>query len=409
MTRPAAFVFRDNLAALATCRELGHAGIDVVVLDARPGPAAHSRFARFVEVPAYYEQPAAWVSAVCELARTYSEAPVLFPTEDAALLVCDRYHAELSTALRFPHPAPGVASAALDKRRLYEAGAEVGLAVPRFYEPGDPRVASEIADGGEWLAKPVCRYWFDEERERMRTFLSLTGGSKAIAGDPRTGAERITAAGFPAIIQERIPGAFEDLVSVGLALDAHGELLGSFCAAKHCEYPEPFGDGLIVEAIAPRPELVEASIALLRRLRHWGICDVEFKRDPRDGLYKLLDANPRVWLWMGLGARCGIPLALTAYLLAIGQPPAPRPARAIRTRGPVWVSPRGAAAFLARSYRPSRHGLGLPMRLTLGALRTILGDLRTFRDPIYVHPSAWSEILAAAKRRAVSSVTKRSL
>ena len=62
MARPAALVFRDNPAALATCRELGRAGVEVVVLDAERGPASSSRFARFVEAPSYYDDPAAWAA-----------------------------------------------------------------------------------------------------------------------------------------------------------------------------------------------------------------------------------------------------------------------------------------------------------------------------------------------------------
>ena len=50
------------------------------------------------------------------------------------------------------------------------------------------------------------------------------------------------------MVQERIPGPFEELVSVGLCLARGGEVLQAFTARKHCQYPEPFGDGLIVEA-----------------------------------------------------------------------------------------------------------------------------------------------------------------
>ena len=62
MDRPPAFVFRDNPTALATCRELGREGIDVTVLDSERGPAACSRYARFVRAPSYYEAPAEWVA-----------------------------------------------------------------------------------------------------------------------------------------------------------------------------------------------------------------------------------------------------------------------------------------------------------------------------------------------------------
>jgi len=40
---------------------------------------------------------------------------------------------------------------------------------------------------------------------------------------------------------------------------------------------------------------------------------VEFKRDPRDGKFKLMEINPRLWQWHGLAAACGIDLPRIAY------------------------------------------------------------------------------------------------
>jgi len=446
VSRPAAFVFRDNLAALATCRELGRAGIEVVVLDSTPGPAAQSRFSRFVESPSYYDAPAKWAEFVAAQAARCPERPVIFPTEDAALLVADRFHSRLSRVVRYPYAAPGAAVAALDKRKLYVAAKEVGIAVPGCVEvtesmaprqgatrglhlaragagdaagsdngaashdgkPGRVRNAEAVEAGeraacgragDEWIAKPACRYWFDASGQQILTFLRMTGGSKAIEGDARAAAERIREAGFPAVLQERIPGALENLFSVGLAVDARGSLLGGFCSRKHGEYPEPFGDGLIVETVPCDEDLVSLAVDLLRKLGYWGICDIEFKLDERDGRYKLLDANPRVWLWMGLGALRGMPLALTAYALATANNSVLDEAPRARGAGVSWVSPRGAAAFLLKAWRPSRHGWSLAARVAAGALHTVARDLVLFRDPLYVKPGAWATVVAALHRK----------
>ena len=45
--------------------------------------------------------------------------------------------------------------------------------------------------------------------------------------------------------------------------------------------------------------------AALRAVGFHGISQVEFKRDPRDGVYKLMEINPRLWQWHGLAAACG--------------------------------------------------------------------------------------------------------
>jgi carbamoylphosphate synthase large subunit len=84
-------------------------------------------------------------------------------------------------------------------------------------------------------------------------------------------------------------------------------------------------------------------LRLLRALRFHGISQVEFKRDPRDGRYKLMEVNPRLWQWHGLATATGVDLTRIAYLDLIGQPPAP-----VRMNG----RPRRWAITLAPGERP---------------------------------------------------------
>lgn len=413
MSRAEALLFPDNLAALATARELGRAGIRVSVLGAKPGPGAYSRHSHFVRTPDLYTSPEAIVDAIVDFAdeRTKAsggETPVLMPTEDAALLVVERFHERLSGHVKLPFPAPGIVEKIVDKRSLHRAAEAAGIATPSLVElsendPGGDCAA--VAVEGDWLAKPPCRYCIEPDNSRVRTFLQATGGAKAVAGDLRAAVALVRRAGFSPILQEQVPGPFHELVSVGIAIDRNGDIKASFNARKRCEYPEPFGDGLIVEVIDD-PGITEQAAHLLREIGYWGICDLEFKRDDRDGRFKLLDANPRVWLWHGLGAQVNSPIALCAYALATGEGDVEdSPYQVVGSarpnhRHPVWVSPRGAAAFMASAYNPVRHGPFLPILLTAGALGTMLKQLLAFQDPLYLRPSAWRDICFAVLRRA---------
>ena len=56
-------------------------------------------------------------------------------------------------------------------------------------------------------------------------------------------------------------------------------------------------------------EVVDAGLRLPRaRSSYQGLSQVEFKRDPRDGRYKLMEINPRLCQWHGLAAACGVDL-----------------------------------------------------------------------------------------------------
>lgn len=390
---PIAVVFPDNLGALAAARELGLAGVPVVVAGPRRGPAARSRFATFVEMPDLYQSTADWASAMCRWAARQSSRPVLFASEDAGLLASEKHHDELTKCFDKPHPAPGVILNVVDKRRLYETAERIGVGVPGSREVTD---ADDIADltASGWLIKPAVRYRL-HENGGIYTFLQATGATKAIGGDPSKAAHEVLAAGFPTILQEAVPGPFENLVTLAVSLGRDGRVLDYFAAVKQYEYPEPFGDGLIVRTVKD-PGLLEPCVRLLRELGYWGICDVEFKRDIRTGEYKILDANPRTWLWLNLGTRSGCHLLLRTYGEATGlhvqTPPPPRGADR------EWVSPRGTLAFLTRCYRPGRHGLALPPRLLIGSVSTMIANLWTFRDPLYWRPSAWPGLVRASSR-----------
>jgi len=62
-----------------------------------------------------------------------------------------------------------------------------------------------------------------------------------------------------------------------------------------------------------------AADRLLRALDYTGLVEVEFKQDARDGRFKLLDVNPRVWGWHTLGARAGVDFPYLMWLLLQGE------------------------------------------------------------------------------------------
>ena len=59
---------------------------------------------------------------------------------------------------------------------------------------------------------------------------------------------------------------------------------------------------------------------MVKNIGYKGLCGIEFKKDPRDETYKLIEFNVRFGLWDMLGEKCGVDLAYKAYKDAIGQP-----------------------------------------------------------------------------------------
>jgi predicted ATP-grasp superfamily ATP-dependent carboligase len=85
------------------------------------------------------------------------------------------------------------------------------------------------------------------------------------------------------------------------------------------EWPLGFGNGCYIQQVQ-EPLLEQITTPLMKKIGYYGIVDAEFKRDPRDGIFKFIELNPRVWMQNSFPSRYGCNLPYIAYLDAIGKP-----------------------------------------------------------------------------------------
>ena len=71
------------------------------------------------------------------------------------------------------------------------------------------------------------------------------------------------------------------------------------------------------------PEVVEQGITLLQGIGYRGLADVEFKKDPRDGRFKLMEINIRSATHVAMAIDLGVDIPYTAYRDALDLPVAP--------------------------------------------------------------------------------------
>ena len=81
------------------------------------------------------------------------------------------------------------------------------------------------------------------------------------------------------------------------------------------------------------PELEELSTRFLRAIDYYGLVELEYKLDPRDSTYKLLDVNARTWGYHTLGQRAGVDFPAMLFADQVGEPVEPRRA----TPGVRWI------------------------------------------------------------------------
>jgi D-aspartate ligase len=279
---------------LAAIRSLGRAGIRVLAVDHRASALGfRSKYAERLLAPDPFEQEHRFVNVVRALGEV-----VVFPTHDNVLNAIARYADDLDVLT--PFPSWDLLERVQSKRVQLEQARAAGVDVPAA-DPGTFPV----------IVKPDRSVEFKRRYKRQ----AFRCDTPAQLEEALTKAEE-----FGPIVQELVPGGDDALYTVGSYLASDGRALGVFCGRKLRQTPPGIGTCRVGEAVWVQ-EVVDAALQLLRAFGYHGLSQVEFKRDARDGRYKLMEINPRLWQWHGLATACGVDLPRIAYADLTGDTP----------------------------------------------------------------------------------------
>jgi len=124
------------------------------------------------------------------------------------------------------------------------------------------------------------------------------------------------------LIQEIIPGDGREQYSY-CAFVRYGQVHSKLTARRLRQHPREFGRAATYVETIDAPEIEELSERFLAAIHYHGIVEIEFKRDPRDGKYKLLDVNARAWGFHALGSVCGVDFPYLLFADRLGLPVEP--------------------------------------------------------------------------------------
>ena len=313
--QPPAAVFQVSYACgLDIVRDLGRHGVPVLALD--PDPTAiglRSRYAAGLVCPDPLADEEAFLTWLEELGARLPQRAVVFPSHDEFIWPLSRHAERLAPRYVVPFSRWDVMSKVHDKRAQMEAAWRAGVDTPKTVFVGSG--AELEAAGGEVrfpaVLKPVESLAFKLRFHRHIIDVETPAELRRIY-------DQVDDLGV-LMLQERIPGGEDELWTVGSYLDAGSRPLAVFTGHKLRQYPHA-GGSCLAGVSAWDERLADAALRLLRELRFHGVSQVEFKRDPRDGRFCLMEVNARHWKWHGLAAACGVNLSFAAYRDAIGEP-----------------------------------------------------------------------------------------
>lgn len=329
MRAPGAVVVGGDYQGLSVVRSLGRRGIDVVVID---DERSISRASRFVSGSFRWRDlrsDEGTEAALWALAKQRDVGGwVVFATREETVAALSRRRDRLLEHFRIPTPPWAATRWAWDKRNTYRHASELGIPVPRSWSLASTDDLSSIDGEPPFVIKPAIK-------ER---FLYATG-CKAWRADSREQlAERFEEAARligpgEVIVQELIPGRGETQLAY-CAFFKDGAPLAAMTVTRLRQHPSEFGRASTFVRTIEAPELEALSTRFLSSIGYYGLVELEYKHDQRDGLTKLLDVNARTWGYHSLGQRAGVDFPYLLYADQVGLEP-PRGSRA--ALGVSWV------------------------------------------------------------------------
>ena len=306
-----AIVIGGDYQGLGIVRSLGRHGVPVCVIDDERSIARYSRYTTHaVRVDSLRDQDAS-VDTVLEVGRRLGlEGWVLYPTREETVAAFAHHRERLQGYFRVPTPAWNTVRWAWDKRNTYALAERLDIPVPRTWYPKDLDSLRAIDARMPLAIKPAIKENFLYQTKAK----AWMARSKAEAEELFTRASALVGPG-EVMVQEFVPGDGSHQFAFCTFFKS-GEAVGRMGVRRLRQHPLEFGRASTFVETADVPVLESRSIRLLREVDYYGLAELEYKLDPRDGEFKLLDFNARTWGYHSLGSRAGVDFP---YLLFLDQ------------------------------------------------------------------------------------------
>jgi predicted ATP-grasp superfamily ATP-dependent carboligase len=332
---------------LGAVRSLGRAGVEVhAVVESARSPVTRSRYLHRAHVrPPGDLGPEAFVELLLAVSERIGRRAVLIAMDDLCALGVAAHAPRLASRFVFPEQAADATAALADKEELVRLCARAGIAHPETIVPGS---AAEAAAAVRRLGLPLVakwsRPWLLDPRTGLRSTSLVTSHAEAQRLFRCSGV-----AGSRLLLQRHLPdGPHSDWFFHGYFSRGSVCLLGG-TGRKELAWPPRAG--LTAKGRWQHNDEVRgAALQLVAQSGYRGVLDLDFRRDPAGGAYRLLDVNPRPGAQFRLFTdEGGLDVVRSLYLDLTGRPVPQAPGRP----GRVFVAENYALlSVLAGPRRP---------------------------------------------------------
>ncbi|MEH7463355.1 carbamoyl-phosphate synthase [Bacillus thuringiensis] len=383
----AAVVLDLSANGIGIIRSLARKGISVYAFDVeKPYKIGKSRLATCGICPSPLYEEKELLTFLINLAKEFKVKPVLYTGADDYVVFISKYRMELSNYFLFLFPEHSLIEETLNKQKAYELAVKHNIPCPKTYVITKQEQLEEAILNVDFpcILKPVLGHEF---RKKINQKAILIQNADQLRNEYQSYRQH-----GKLIIQEIIPGDNQCFYKVATFYDDNMELLALFSLQKNHQFPAEFGTGAHIVS-KQVPELVDICLPFFENIGLKGIAMAEFKKDPRDGVYKFIEINPRFWLTHSLTGPAGIDFVYMYYLYLTKQNPTPR---LKQIDGIKWI-------YLVRYYLTFRHKKKRAEMTLKDFYKGLRGKkefaLFAWDDPMPFIRSTWSHLVNAWKRK----------
>lgn len=296
---------------LGVARSLGRRGIPVVVIDDQYSVSSFSRYVTHYVKVKDLKDPRNAVDAMLDAGRKLNLKDwVLYPTRDETVAAVSLHREELSSIFKVTTPDWETTRWVWNKKNTYDLAKQLDIPCPETFNPHSEEELEPLYAKLPLAVKPAVK----------ENFFYATGAKAWRANTPDELRKLFAAAKAQIsldelLIQEIIPGDGSRQYSY-CAFFRDGEAHSSLVARRLRQHPYEFGRAATYVESTSSPEIEVLSERFLKHINFYGLVEVEYKLDPRDSRYKLLDVNARIWGFHSLGSAAGVDFP---YLLFADQ------------------------------------------------------------------------------------------
>jgi predicted ATP-grasp superfamily ATP-dependent carboligase len=303
----------NSINNLGVIRGLGRHGVPIILLDVDRGSMV--RYSKYVSkkltCPDPNKSEIPFINFLLDFGKQMDKKCMIIPTGDMDALILSKHKDELERFYILPMPSFEVIQKLVDKKRFYKLLDQMSIPHPKTYFTED---ISELKSIGQeidypYIIKPAYSHLFSKEFGAKNFVINSSQElNQAI--------EKLRDKNMEVMIQEIIQG--KKIYMFYAYFNKQSEPIVICGYDKLRQYPPDFGSGSLCKS-AWRSVPIDSATQVLKAIKYHGMAEPEFKRDPRDGEYKLLEINARTTTESILPARCGVDVEYTAYLDTIGQ------------------------------------------------------------------------------------------